>query len=63
MVKDEKSIPLQVRSASGNGKRLFDWDPADSTVSIISHGIRYIVKLTHDGYRMLEERPRRSEQS
>ena len=63
MIENVKSASLQVRSSSGNGKRLFDWNPANSTVSIISRGIRYTVKLTRDGYTMLEERPWRHEQN
>ncbi len=61
MIKKGMSASLQVRSEGGNGKRLFDWNPSDRTVSIINRGIRYVVKLTLDGYTMLEERPKGNE--
>lgn len=60
MIKKGKNIPIQVRSSNSGGKRLFDWNPADSTVSLISHGMVYRIKLSLDGYTMLEARPKNS---
>ena len=55
----KRSLPIQVRSSSGNGKRLFDWNPDDRTLLLVQRGILYRVKLTSEGCQMLEERPSR----
>ena len=47
-------MELEVRTS--NGKLLFKWNPATSTLSIVLKGLHYRVKLDPSRYKVIDEK-------
>lgn len=54
---------MEVRTKNGNGKMLFDWDPENDQIEIISKDMCYLVELQKQpqggSYRILSEKPKK----
>lgn|GEM_PF-3952449 len=54
-------MKIEIRTNNGSGKKLFEWNPENNTISLINKNMYYRVQLYQEAYRILEEHPKKKD--